>query len=65
MSLTDSEVGGGERVGGVSVLADDGGGVARLAAVLTAAVDAGHLADSRGEDHFDPAGVVPNCGPAE
>lgn len=59
MSLTYSEVWGGERVGGASVLADDGGGVALLAGVLAAAARAGHLADGGGEDHLDPAGVVP------
>lgn len=58
MANNDSEVGSGERVRGVPVLTDDGGGVARLAAVLTAPVNAGHLADSWCEDHFDPAGLI-------
>lgn len=65
MLLTDSEVGGGECVRSVPVLTDDSGGVALLTAVLTAAIGAGHLADSRGEDHLDPASVVPYCSPAE
>lgn len=60
MANNNSEVGGGERVGGVSVLTDDSGGVSLLTAVLTAAVGAGHLADSRSEDHLDPACVVPH-----
>lgn len=63
--LTNSEVWGGERVRGVPVLTDDSGGVALLTAVLTAAVGAGHLADSWGEDHLDPSWVVPYCSPAE
>lgn len=65
MPLTDSEVGGGEGVRCMPVLTDDSSGVALLTAVLTAVVGAGHLADSRGEDHLDPAGVVPYCSPAE
>lgn len=59
MANNDSEVGGGERVRSVPILTDDSGGVALLTAVLTAAINAGHLADSRGEDHLDPACVVP------
>lgn len=55
MANNNSEVWGGERVRGVPVLTDDSGGVALLTAVLTAAVGAGHLADSRGEDHLDPS----------
>lgn len=59
MANNDSEVGGGEGVRCMPVLTDDSSGVALLTAVLTAVVGAGHLADSRGEDHLDPAGVVP------
>lgn len=65
MPLTDSEVGGSECVRSVPILTDDRGGVALLTAVLTAPVGAGHLADSRGEDHLDPACVVSYCSPAK
>lgn len=65
MPLTDSEVGGSKRVRSLPIFTDDSGGVALLTAVLTAAINAGHLADSRGEDHLDPACVVPYCSPAK
>lgn len=58
--LTHSEVWCGEGVCGVAVLADDGGGVALLTAVLAAAAHAGHLADGGGEDHLYPARLVPD-----
>lgn len=59
MADHDSEVGRRQRVRGVAVLADDGGGVPQLAVVLAAAPHARHLADGGGEDHLDPPGVVP------
>lgn len=58
---TNSEVGGRQRVCGVAILTDDGGGVSFLAVVVTSASDAGYLADGGCEDHLDPAGVVARC----
>lgn len=59
--LTHSEVGSREGVCGAAILADDGGGVALLAVVVTSASHAGQLADGGREDHFDPSCVVANC----
>lgn len=56
--LTHSEVRGRQGVGGMTVLADESGGVPLLAAVLTAALGAGHFTDARGKDHLDAASVV-------
>lgn len=56
--LPHSEVRGRQGVGGMTVLADESGGVPLLAAVLTAALGAGHFTDARGKDHLDAASVV-------
>lgn len=58
-SPTYSEVWRCQRVCGVAVLTDDGGGVSPLTAVVTSAPYAGHFADGGCEDHLDPSCLVP------
>lgn len=56
--LTHSEVRGRQGVGSMAILTNESGGVPLLAAVLTAALGAGHFTDARSKDHLDAASVV-------
>lgn len=49
-----------QSVGSVAIFADQGGGVALLAAVVALPIGARYLADGGCEDHLDAACVVPN-----
>lgn len=59
--LTYSEVGGCQRVCGVAILTDDGGGVPLLTVVVASASYAGHFANSGCEDHLDPSCMITDC----
>lgn len=45
----------------MAIFTDDGGGISRLAVVVTSASHTGQFADSGCEDNLDPSCMVSHC----